>query len=83
MEKSHELHYTLQNISLSGVKDVLEFSDREIYLSLENISLRITGSDLKIKEVDLENGTLKALGRIVTLSYGGGGKESLLKKLFK
>ncbi len=83
MEKSHELHYTPQNIALTGVKDVLEFSDREIVLTLENISLRITGADLKIKEVDLEVGTLKALGRIITLSYGGGGKEGLLKKLFK
>ncbi len=83
MIESHELHYTPSTLSLSGVKDVIEFSEHEICLSLENISLKITGSDFKIKEVDLEKGTLKANGRIITLVYGGGAKESILKKLFK
>lgn len=79
----NELHYTQDGISVLGVKDLVEFSDKEITLSLEDCGLRIVGIDLKIKEVDLEKGILKASGSILSLTYGGNIREGLLKKLFK
>ena len=83
MQNFHELVYNDKGISLLGVKEVIEFSDKEIYLSLHESGLRIIGRDLKITEVDLEKGSLKASGAILSLSYGGNAKEGLIKRLFK
>ena len=83
MQNSHELNYNDKGISILGVKEVIEFSDKEIFLSLQESSLKILGRDLKITEMDLEKGSLKATGVIISLSYGGSAKEGLSKKLFK
>jgi len=83
MQNLHELNYNAGGISVLGVKEVIEFSDKEIHLSLHESGLKILGRDLKITEVDLEKGILKATGTLLSLSYGGGSKEGLLKKLFK
>lgn len=83
MQNFHELHYTAGGIALSGVKDVYEFTDKEIYLGLQEGSLKLIGSELKLIEVDLEKGFLKASGRLIALNYGGQSKEGFFKKLFK
>ncbi|MBQ8177727.1 MAG: hypothetical protein IJ033_00905 [Clostridia bacterium] len=83
MSTNHELHYTPNNITVLGVKEVLEFSEREIILSLEHSGLRVSGKELKLIEADMEKGVLKASGTLSSLNYGGGAKESLVKKLFK
>lgn len=83
MQNFHELHYTASGIALSGVKDVYEFTDKEIYLGLQEGSLKLIGSELKLIEVDLEKGFLKASGALIALNYGGQSKEGFFKKLFK
>ena len=81
---SHELHYTSDGILLKGVKEVGEFSEREASLTLHATSLKIKGSNLKVKEVDLDKGIVKITGSLSAVEYGkGGSQESLIKKLFK
>lgn len=83
MSHSHEFIYNQNGISIMGVKEVYEFSDKEIFLGLQEGGLKIQGSDLKLVEVDLEKGSLKASGALLSISYGGNTKESIIKKLFK
>lgn len=81
---NHELHYTAEGISLKGVKEVGELSEREAYLTLHANSLKLRGSNLKVKEVDLDKGIVKITGSLVLVEYGKSGSgESLIKKLFK
>ena len=81
---SHELHYTAEGIVLRGVKEVGEFSEREASLTLQATSLKIRGSNLKVKEVDLDKGIVKITGSLSAVEYGKGSSgESLIKKLFK
>lgn len=82
MANLHELHYTENSITVCGTKEVIEFSENEILLSLEGTGLRLNGRNLKIKEVDLEKGIMKASGTITSVSYGGS-KESFIKRIFK
>ena len=83
MQNFHEFNYTPNGLSITNVKDVFEFSEREIVLGLNEGGLKLFGKDFKLTEVDLEHGTLKATGTLYSLNYGSQSKEGLLKKLFK
>ena len=83
MQNFHELHYTPSGVAITGVKEVYEYSDKEIVLGLSEGGLRLVGKDFKLMEVELEKGSLKASGTLLALSYGGHSKEGFLKKLFK
>lgn len=83
MNELHKLEYTQNLLLIGGVKEVKEFSDSDITLSLDKVSLRLLGKGFKIVEVDLEKGILKAEGTLLSLNYGGGVKEGFLKRLFK
>lgn len=83
MLEQHELHYTPNSILILGVKEVIEFSENEIILSLQNSGLKLNGKELKLIEVDLDKGVLRASGSLHSFNYGGVAKENMLKKLFK
>lgn len=83
MSRLHQFNYANGVISLSGVKEVMEFNDKEILLSLEDVGLKIEGKDLKMKELALEEGDVKIEGTLFSLSYGGGVKEGFWKRIFK
>lgn len=83
MSELHKLEYTSNALFVSGVKEVKEFSEEEIILSLEKVSLRLVGKGFKLVEVDLEKGVLKTEGTLLSLNYGGGVKEGFLKRVFK
>ena len=83
MNELHKLEYSQNSLLIGGVKEVKEFSDSEITLSLDKVALRLLGKGFKIVEVDLEKGILKAEGTLLSLNYGGEVKEGFLKRLFK
>lgn len=81
---THKLVYADGALSVTGVKEVKEFSAEYIACALQNSGLYIEGKDLTITELDVEKGVLEVSGEVTSLRYGNGSaKESLLKRLFK
>ena len=75
-------------LQLSGVVDVENFNDQTITAYTNDDSLVITGENLHIKKLNLEQGELFLTGKISSLSYTGKGKnlndkKSIFSKLFK
>ncbi|MDR0855116.1 MAG: YabP/YqfC family sporulation protein [Christensenellaceae bacterium] len=81
---SHSLHIVNGTLSLTGVKDVDRFSPEEIGISLANEYLAVKGHELTVKEINIEQGTMRIIGKIVSVAYGGAAKsKGLVKKLLK
>ncbi len=69
--------------SLTGVKDVPIFTDKNITVILDGETLTITGQNFSVKNLDIENGKLNALGDVRALKYSASGSGSLVKRIFK
>lgn len=86
-ESDHKLIMNNRKLlSLSGVRDVDSFDEREISVSSVMGEIIITGEGLKINSLSTETGSLEIEGeRINSLNYYGDKKESVgfFKKLFK
>ena len=68
--KNQELH--LQNreeLSLSGVSDILGFDDTNLLVRTVLGDLNIDGSDLRVEELSLESGRLLLKGKIDGIYY--------------
>lgn len=73
-----------QLLSVWGVKGVPAFGDKEIKIQLENESLLVTGQNLEIKLLNLDQGQVIAKGCVTGLKYSSGGVEKgFLKRIFK
>lgn len=74
-----------KNMSVSGVKDVDSFDENTVALFTELGSLLITGSDLHISRLNIENGEVMINGTIDGIVYRGeGGKKGgFLQRLIK
>ncbi len=70
-------------MSMTGVKDVPVFTDKNVTVTLEGETLYITGHDLSVKNLDVENGKLSMLGTVHSLKYSTQGSTSLVKRIFK
>ena len=71
-------------LSVTGVKGVPTFSDKEIKLMLKDENMLVSGQNLEIKLLDLERGNLVATGFVTGLKYSSGNVETgVLKRLFK
>ena len=71
-------------LSVTGVKGVPTFSDKEIKVMLKDENMLVTGQNLEIKLLDLERGNLVATGYVTGLKYSSGNVETgVLKRLFK
>lgn len=88
MEKTAAAEHSLSMMnrsvmSLSGVKDVSEFSDTRVMLKTTMGNLCIKGKKLTINQLNTENGTLDVRGEIHSIQYTSGGRDGLLTGLFK
>jgi sporulation protein YabP len=75
-----------EQLELSGVQGVVNFDDQEIVVETNRGVLKITGSDLHIKHLDLEAGKMEVEGLLAALEYtqGPGAKgKGLLGRLFR
>lgn len=71
-------------LSVTGVKGVPTFSDKEIKVILKDENMLVSGQSLEIKLLDLERGNLVATGFVTGLKYSSGNVETgVLKRLFK
>ena len=74
-----------KNISISGVKKVENFDDKEFMLNTNMGYLKISGSGLEIVKLDTDKGDLSIKGKIDSINYldSNKNKESIISKLFK
>lgn len=73
---------------MSGVKDVLSFDAKEVYLETEQGILLIQGDELHVNRLSLEKGEVDVDGRIDSFAYSDrepGGKKaaSFLGRMFQ
>ena len=76
---------TLDNrkrLSISGVSEVLGFSETAIKLSIGNDRLFIVGEKLKITAFNKASGNFTCDGEITEMKYGVK-KQPLIKRIFK
>ena len=63
--------YDRGRAELSGIDDVLEFSDTGMTLSCDTVTLTIEGRGMKITSFDSSNGKLTVVGTIDSVFYFG------------
>ena len=73
-----------ENLKLLGVTEVINYNETEVNLETNLGSLTITGEDLHIKHLDLEELKLIVEGYVTELKYDQEPKvKGLFKRLFK
>lgn len=71
-------------MSMTGVRDVPVFTDKNITIRLANETLLVTGQNLAVKTLDVENGKLQVTGRVFSLRYTTQtAPTSVIKRIFK
>nr|WP_294679586.1 sporulation protein YabP [uncultured Blautia sp.] len=70
MEGSHKLMLERrQGGTITGVRDVTSFDEKEIRLVTEEGKLSVRGEGLHVKQLDLQKGEVELQGRIDQLVY--------------
>lgn len=74
--------------TVTGVKDVLSFDEKEIHLVTEAGILLVKGEELHVTRLDLERQEVDLAGKVDSLIYSQGistakGGEGMLKRLFQ
>ncbi len=74
----------LHSVSMTGVLDVPTFTDKTVVVRLDGETLTIVGTDLVVKNLDVESGKLQISGQITSLKYSAQSTPtSFAKRLFK
>ena len=83
---THRLELTgREQMTISGVEDVERFDESSIVMTTTAVVLVIMGEDLHIGKLSLDGGELHVDGRVDSLTYEDGGRESgggFLRRLF-
>ena len=75
-----------RTLSISGITDIDRFDEREIVLYTKLGELTVTGRELHINSISIENGELSVEGDIWGIQYGDKDKQApvtLLGRLFR
>ncbi|MDR2267223.1 MAG: hypothetical protein LBE09_06550 [Christensenellaceae bacterium] len=81
---THSLSYTQKRITVTSVKDVINFDEKEILLNLQFGSLAIKGVALSVDEFNAKTGALVLSGKLISLSYENSREKlGLFKRFFK
>lgn len=76
-EKQHTvIMENRKTLSIAGITDIDSFDEREIVLYTKMGELTITGRDLHINAISIENGNMSVEGDIWSLQYGDKDKQS-------
>ena len=84
-QKGHKLELDHERaMSMTGVRDVPVFTDKNITVRLDNETLLVTGQNLAVKNLDIESGKLQVTGRVFSLRYTSqAAPKSFMKRIFK
>lgn len=87
MESHRVILENRQGGTVTGVRDVNSFDEKEILLHTEAGKLVIKGAQLHVKRLDLEKGEVELEGKVDSMTYLSKGsekkEESLLKRMFR
>ncbi|MCR4397569.1 MAG: sporulation protein YabP [Firmicutes bacterium] len=91
LAKDHEVHvFNREKVTIRGVVQVESFDDQEVMMDTEYGALTVRGEDLKIKQLDVEEGSFSVEGLVHGLQYspnlGSRGKhkgKGLFERLFR
>ena len=72
-----------KSLSVTGVKEVGSFDEREITAHTDMGKLLIKGNNLNIKKLNLDTCDLEVTGEICGLDYLDGCSGGFLKRIFK
>lgn len=76
-----------KKLSITGIVEVVSFSDKQINLNTNLGGLNIKGEELKMTKLDVQNGDIVITGKINSFIYSGNearqDSESILTKLFR
>jgi sporulation protein YabP len=76
-----------ERVSLSGVRKVQSFEEKEIVLDTDMGMLSIKGEKLGIKQLDLQQGLVDIEGRVEIMAYarqgGKGGRAGLWDRILR
>ncbi|MGL5575299.1 MAG: sporulation protein YabP [Sarcina sp.] len=70
-----------KKLEITGVIEVISFDDRQINLNTNLGGLNITGDNLKVNKLDVQNGDVVITGCIITIVYCKKMKKK--RKLFR
>lgn len=84
-QKGHKLELDHERaMSMTGVRDVPVFTDKNLTVRLDNETLLVTGQNLAVKTLDIESGKLQVTGRVFSLKYTSqAAPTSFIKRIFK
>lgn len=86
---THKLQITARKKgSITGVRDVNSFDEKEISLVTDAGMLTVKGEELHVTRLDLEKQEVDIAGKVDSLVYSQGtarskGQEGILKRLFQ
>jgi len=80
MENHHITIDNRQRITITQVADVDAFDEGALWANLKEGGIELTGQELNIEKLDLDQGVLVVTGQVESLTYTGGAKP--LKKRF-
>lgn len=84
INKEHSVNYAKGVLTVTGVKEVDSFEDKEVILKLGTGGMVVKGSGLAVSELSVSSGTLRVTGVIESISYNKvREKQNFFKKLFK
>ena len=89
VKMAHKIIWTNRNLgSITGVRDVVSFDEKEVVLETDQGMLTIKGQELHVKRLTLEKGELDLEGLMEGLSYSESRSlsrqgETLFNRLFK
>lgn len=69
-------------LTITGVESVTTMNSNQIFLTASNQNILVTGDNMEVEKLDVENGILKVKGLIDGIKYNSK-KENILKRIFK
>ena len=73
-----------KNLCLTGIEKVVGISDSELLVEVDGVALSVQGSNMEVKKLDVESGSLEVDGMINNIKYfDKKQKLSFIKRIFK
>lgn len=70
-----------ENLSLSGITEILSSSETEIIARLNQDKVNIQGNNLRITKLDVTTGIIETTGIVNSIKYNS--NKNIFKKVFK
>jgi len=70
-----------ENLSLSGITEILSSSETEIIARLNQDKVNIQGNNLRITKLDVTTGIIETTGTVNSIRYNS--NKNIFKKVFK